>query len=245
MRAYMPHYYSHVAHIYSHIWPIYARMHAPLLLPCGPYMPLYMAMYTRMYAPLLLPYGPYMPLYMTIYARMYPPLSGTKIRTIRKAVKKRQALYLIWTSLLALAIYKVAYRGKNGSYMPPYMAYVCAHACPIAAPIWPMYAPIYGPCMSPLLLQNMAHSCLHIAYCSAHAWAITALVQIRYKAWRFNRFANCPNLCTTQWSIYARIYRPYMGAAMGHARIYGPYGSSNGACIRAYMGHIWGHIWAT
>ncbi len=154
-----------------------------------------------------------------------------------------------------------------GPCMPPYMAHVCAHACPIAAPMWPMYAPIYGPCMSPLLLQNMAHSCLHIAYCSAHAWAITALVQIRYKAWRFNRFANCPNLCTTQWSIYARIYRPYIGAAMGHARIHGPYGSSNracmraymaiyggihgphgssnGACMRAYMGHIWGHIWAT
>jgi len=87
----------------------------------------------------------------------------------------------------------------------------------------------------------MAHSCLHIAYCSAYAWAIITLVQIRYKAWRFNRFPNCPNLCTTQWSIYARIYRPYMGAAMGHARIHGPYGSSNGACMRAYMA-IYGGI---
>jgi hypothetical protein len=82
------------------------------------------------------------------------------------------------------------YARMHAPCMPPYMAHVCAHACPIAAPI-------YGPCMSPLLLQNMAHSCLHIAYCSAHTWAITALVQIRYKAWRFNRFPNCPNLCTT------------------------------------------------
>jgi len=29
-----------------------------------------------------------------------------------------------------------------------------------------------------------------------------------------------------------------MGAAIGYARIHGPYGSSNGACMRAYMGHI-------
>jgi len=76
---------------------IYARMHAPLLLPWGPCMPPYMAMYARMHAPLLLPWGPCMPPYMAMYARMHAPLSGTKIRTIRKAVK-RQALYLIWTS---------------------------------------------------------------------------------------------------------------------------------------------------
>jgi len=89
------------------------------------------------------------------------------------------------------------------------MAYVCAHTCPIAAPMWPHI----WPCMRALLLQNVAHSCPHIwpiaalvyglflptymAYYSAHTWAITALVQIRYKAWRFNRFPNCPNLCTT------------------------------------------------
>jgi hypothetical protein len=76
---------------------MYARMHAPLLLPWGPCMPPYMAMYARMHAPLLLPWGPCMPPYMAMYARMHAPLSGTKIRTIRKAVK-RQALYLIWTS---------------------------------------------------------------------------------------------------------------------------------------------------
>ncbi len=145
---------------------MYARMHAPLLLPCGPCMPPYMAMYARMHAPLLLPYMPhvcahacpiaapmwpiaapiyglsmraYMPyccsdvahIYPHIWpicARIYTPLSGTKIRTIRKAVKKRQALYLIWTSLLALAIYKVAYKGKNKLYIyiyiPHYSPYI-------------------------------------------------------------------------------------------------------------------------
>jgi hypothetical protein len=49
---------------------------------------------------------------------------------------------------------------------------------------------------------------------------------------------------------YAHIW-PYMGAAMGHTwahacthtwAIYGgsngPHGSSNGACMRAYMGHM-------
>jgi len=91
---------------------IYARMHAPSLPP-------YMAMYARMHAlllphccPIAAPMGPmYAPIYSyicayacpiaapmwPIYARMHAPLSGTKIRTIRKAVK-RQALYLIWTS---------------------------------------------------------------------------------------------------------------------------------------------------
>ena len=47
-----------------HKWPMYARIHALLLLPCGPCMPPYMAMYARMHAPLLLPCGPCMPLYM-------------------------------------------------------------------------------------------------------------------------------------------------------------------------------------
>jgi len=98
-----------------HIWPMYARMHAPLLPPYGPYMRPCMPyccshiwpIYARMHAPLLLPCGPYMRVYMAMYARIYPPLSGTKIRTIRKAVEKRQALYLIWTSLLVLVIYSL------------------------------------------------------------------------------------------------------------------------------------------
>ena len=34
-----------------------------------------------------------------------------------------------------------------------------------------------------------------------------------------------------------------MGAVMGYTRIYRPDGSSNRACMRAYIGHIWGHIW--
>jgi len=87
---------------------MYARTHAPLLPP-------YMAMYARMHAPLLLLHMAYICAHACpitapvwpIYARIYTPLSGTKIRTIRKAVKKRQALCLIWTSLLALAIYSL------------------------------------------------------------------------------------------------------------------------------------------
>jgi len=47
-----------------------------------------------------------------------------------------------------------------------------------------------------------------------------------------------------------------MGAVMGHVcahtwaiyrGIHGPHGSSNGACMRAYMGHmgaVMGHAWA-
>jgi len=138
----MAHVCAYACPIAAPIWPMYARMHAPLLLLCGPCMPPYMA----------------------IYARMYAPLSGTKIRTIRKAVKKRQALYLIWTSLLALAIYS---KSSNGPCMRACMPHCWPH-------IWPIAALVYGPFLP-----------VYMAYCSAHAWAVTALVQIRYKAWRF------------------------------------------------------------
>jgi len=100
MRPCMPHCCSHVAHVCPHIWPMYARMHAPLLLPCDPCVPPYMAHVCAHACPIAAPMWP-------MYARMHAPLSGTKIRTIRKAVKKRQALCLIWTSLLALAIYSI------------------------------------------------------------------------------------------------------------------------------------------
>ncbi len=94
---------------------MYARIHALLLLLCGLYIPYYCPyiwpMYAPMYTSLLLLCGLYIPYYYPyiwpIYARIYAPLSGTKIRTIRKAIKKRQTLYLIWTSLLALAIYSI------------------------------------------------------------------------------------------------------------------------------------------
>jgi len=48
-----------------------------------------------------------------------------------------------------------------------------------------------------------------------------------------------------QWGMHARIYGHIWGQQWGmHARIHGPHGSSNGACMRAYMGHIWEHTWA-
>ncbi len=76
-----------------------------------------------------------------MYARMHAPLSGTKIRTIRKAVKKRQALYLIWTSAVIAHVYAAIYAGKNGPYfeavMGLYMGHIWEHQ-------WGIYAPIYG-----------------------------------------------------------------------------------------------------
>jgi len=75
-------------------------------------------------ASLLPPYMAHIcPYIWHMYVRMYTPLNGTKIRTIRKAVKKRQALCLIWTSLLALAIHSLwgqewaIYKSSNGPYM--------------------------------------------------------------------------------------------------------------------------------
>jgi len=77
--------------------------------------------------------------------------------------------------------------------------------------MWLILAPIYGP----LLLLYMAYSCPHI-------WPITALVQIRYKAWRF----------LTAFLIVL-IFVPLNG---GYMRAYmAIYGGSNGACMRPYM----------
>jgi hypothetical protein len=51
-----------------------------------------------------------------------------------------------------------------------------------------------------------------------------------------------------QWGMHARIHGPYGSSNRACIRAYmaiygsihGPHGSSNGACMRAYMGHLWG-----
>jgi len=104
----LPHCCSHGAHICPHIW-LYMRARMPYCCPhiwpcmraCMPHCcpiaapmgPIYALIYSYICAyacPIAAPIWP-------IYARIHTPLSGTKIRTIRKALK-RQALYLIWTS---------------------------------------------------------------------------------------------------------------------------------------------------
>jgi len=121
-------------HCCPHIWPCMRACmphYCPIAAPMGPmYAPIYSYIYA--YAcPIAAPiYGhvcahtcPIAAPVWPIYARIYALLSGTKIRTIRKAVKKRQALCLIWTSLLALAIYSLwgqewaMYKSNNGPYM--------------------------------------------------------------------------------------------------------------------------------
>jgi len=42
------------------------------------------------------------------------------------------------------------------------------------------------------------------------------------------------------WAHTWAIWEQHWGI---HGRIHRPYGSSNGACMRAYIGHIWGHTW--
>jgi len=52
---------AHACPIAAPIWPIYARIHAPLLLPCGPCMPPYMAHVCAHACPIdALIYGPCM-----------------------------------------------------------------------------------------------------------------------------------------------------------------------------------------
>ncbi len=94
---------------------IYMCIYTLLLPHCCPYIWLCLRVYIPYYCPITTPMGPiYTPIYnyicaytypittliWPIYTRMYTLLSGIKIRIIRKAVKKRQALYLIWTSVV-------------------------------------------------------------------------------------------------------------------------------------------------
>ncbi len=83
------------------VWPMYARMHAPLLPPymaimrvCMPHCCSRVAHICAHACPITAPIWPMyarMPHCCShiwpIYTRIYAPLSGTKIRTIRKAVK--------------------------------------------------------------------------------------------------------------------------------------------------------------
>jgi len=143
---------------------------------------------------------------------------------------------------------RAIYGGRNGPYTRATMRHICAHACPIDTLI-------YGPCICPLLLLNMAY------YCSK-TWLITALVQIRYKAWRFTAFlivlifvplngacmrAYIGHMGAAMGHAYAHTW-PYMGAAMGqqwgmhtriHGHIWGQQWGSNGAA----MGHACAHTW--
>jgi len=52
--------------------------------------------------------------------------------------------------------------------------------------------------------------------------------------------------CAHTWGMYGSsngaCIRAYMAMYGG---IHGSHGSSNGACMRAYMGHIWEHTWVT
>jgi len=50
--------------------------------------------------------------------------------------------------------------------------------------------------------------------------------------------------CAHTWP-YMGAYMGHMGAVLGHAcaHTWAMYGGSNGACMRAYMGHIWGQQW--
>jgi len=76
------------------------------------------------------------------------------------------------------------------------------HACPIDTLI-------YGPCICPLLLPNVAHYYSQI-------WPITALVHIRYKAWRFLTAFLIVLIFVPLNGAYMRAYIGHMGAAMGH-----------------------------
>ena len=67
---------------------------------------------------------------------------------------------------------------------------------------------------------------------AAYTWAITALVQIRYKAWRFLTAFLIVLIFVPLNGAYIRAYIGHMGALIGHIYAYiWPY-------MGAYIGHM-------
>ncbi len=58
---------AHACPIATPVWLIYTRMHAPLLLPCGPYMRVYIPYCCSRVAHIYPIYGPYMRVYIPYY----------------------------------------------------------------------------------------------------------------------------------------------------------------------------------
>ena len=58
------------------------------------------------------------------------------------------------------------------------------------------------------------------AYMAAYTWAITALVQIRYKAWRFLTAFLIVLIFVPLNGVYIRVYIGHMGAPIGYIYAY-------------------------
>ncbi len=129
---------------------------------------------------------------------------------IANAKRLVQIRYKAWRFLTAFLIVLI-FVPLNGGCMRAYMGHIWGQQ-------WGIHGRIYG----------------HIW---GHTWAIWE------QQWGMHARIH-GHIRGQQWGIHGRIHGPYMGAAMGHAcahtwaiygGIYGPHGSSNGACIRAYM----------
>ena len=155
-----------------------------------------------------------------------------------------------------IVIYGGIYRPHRGSNKVV-IEYVYTYIYLITAPIYgyiyayiyPIDTLIYGLYIYLLLLPNMAYYCSKIWPIAPR---ITALVQIRYKAWRFLIAFRIVLIFVPLNGAYMRAYMghtgaamghacahtwPYMGAAMGHARAHTwPY-------MGAAMGHACAHTW--
>ena len=134
------------------------------------------------------------------------------------------------------------YARMHAPLLPPYMAHVCAHACPIAAPMWPMYAPIYGhvcahtcPIAAPIYGPCMSPLLLqNMAYSYPYMLYIAnakRLVQIRHKAWRFLTAFLIVLIFVPLNGACMRAYMGHMGAAIGHAyaHTWAIYGGTHGS----------------
>ena len=170
-------------------------------------------------------YGPYMPPYMAIYTRMHTPLSGTKIRTIKKVVKKRQALCLIWTSLLVLAIYSPYIRAGIGHiWEQQWGMYTRIHSH-VWGHIWAIYEGIHGPHGS----SNGVCMRAYMGHIWGHTWATWEQQWGMHARIHGHIWGHTWATREQQWGMHARIHGPYIGAYMGH--------------MGAAIGHACAHIW--
>ncbi len=226
----MGHVWGHTWVTWEQQWAIYRGIHGPHGSSNGACMRAYMAIYGGIHGPHGSSNGACMRAYMGhmgaamghACAHTWPYMGAYMAHSypyklyIASAKRLVQIRHKAWRFLTAFLIVLI-FVPLNGGYMRAYMA---------------IYGGIYGPHGSSngaYMGAYMGHMGAAIGHAYAHTWP------------------------------YMGVYMGHMGAAMGHtwahiwatweqhwgmhARIHGPHGSSNGACMRAYMGHIWGQQW--
>ena len=100
---------------------------------------------------------------------------------------------------------------------PPYIAIYTRMHAPLLPPYMAMFARIHAPLLPPCGLCMCPLLLPNVAHYCSKIWPIAALVHIRYKAWRFLTAFLIVLIFVPLNGACMRAYIGHMGAAMGYA----------------------------